>query len=301
MTLEFGDPDLEGLKFPQDDPLVITPIIGNCPVIRVLVDSGASVDILFHDTFIRMGYNDSQLTLFNAPIYGFNHVECKVEGEIQLPVTIGEEPREATRMLNFQVVKAASTYNAIMSRTGIHAFKAAPSTYHMVPKFLIRNSVGEARGDQKIARSCYVAALRPDGTGGEDPEKVTYIGASLDKPLKGRTTTFLQENNDVFSWTAADMPGIDPNLITHKLNVDPTRKTVKEKKRTYSPDTLEAIKQEVEKLLEARFIKEVQFPEWLANPVMVKKANGKWRICIDFTDLNDACPKDCYPYQRLIP
>ncbi|XP_074378709.1 uncharacterized protein LOC141720259 [Apium graveolens] len=82
MTLEFGDPDLEGLKFPQDDPLVITPLIGNCPVMRVLVDNRASLDILFHDTFIRMGYNDSQLTPSDAPIYGFNHVEYKVEGAI---------------------------------------------------------------------------------------------------------------------------------------------------------------------------------------------------------------------------
>ncbi|XP_074324316.1 uncharacterized protein LOC141661230 [Apium graveolens] len=104
---------------------------------------------------------------------------------------------------------------------------------------------------------------------------------------------------DVFAWTSADMPGIDPKLITHRLNVDPTRKAVKQKKRTYAPDRLEAIKQEVEKLLEAGFIEEVQFPEWLANPVMVKKANGKWRMCIDFTDLNDACPKDCYPLPRI--
>ncbi|XP_074352915.1 uncharacterized protein LOC141692073 [Apium graveolens] len=92
MTLELGDPDLEGLKFPQDDPLVITLIIGNCHVIGVLMDNGASMDILFHDTFIRMGYKDSQLTPSDAPIYGFNYVECKVEGAIQLPVTIGEEP-----------------------------------------------------------------------------------------------------------------------------------------------------------------------------------------------------------------
>ncbi|XP_074336497.1 uncharacterized protein LOC141673649 [Apium graveolens] len=75
MALEFGDPDLEGLKF----PLVITLIIGNCPVMRLLVDNRASVDIPFHDTFIRMGYNDSHLTPSDAPIYGFNHVECKVE------------------------------------------------------------------------------------------------------------------------------------------------------------------------------------------------------------------------------
>ncbi|XP_074346388.1 uncharacterized protein LOC141685167 [Apium graveolens] len=138
MTLEFGDQDLEGLKFPQDDPLVITPVIKNYHVMRVLVENRAFVDILFHDTFIRMNYNDSQLILFGAPIYGFNHMECKVKEAIQLPVTIGEDPREAMQMLNFQVVNAAFIYNTIMGRKGIHAFKAVPSTYHMLLKFPTR-------------------------------------------------------------------------------------------------------------------------------------------------------------------
>ncbi|XP_074355606.1 uncharacterized protein LOC141695252 [Apium graveolens] len=252
MMLEFGDPDLEGLKFPQDDPLVITLIIRNCPVMRVLVDNGAFVDILFHDTFIRMGYNESQLAPSDAPIYAFNHMECKVEGAIQLPVTIGEEPREATHILNFQVVKEASTYNAIMGRIGIHDFKAVPSTYHMVlpiEDMDVREN-NELQG--KPSEDLVPIPLDP-----LEPEKVTYIEASLDKPLKGRMTNFLQENNDIFAWTVADMPGIDPNLITHRLNVDPTRKAVKQKKRTYAPDRIKAIKQEAEKLLEAGFIEKV--------------------------------------------
>ena len=95
------------------------------------------------------------------------------------------------------------------------------------------------------------------------------------------------------------MPGIDPGLITHKLNVDPLKKTIKQKKRNFAPERQEAIKQEVDKLLEAGFIKEMQFPDWLANPVMVMKANGKWRMCINFIDLNYACPKDCFPLPRI--
>ncbi|KAL8115462.1 hypothetical protein AgCh_022089 [Apium graveolens] len=330
VTLAFDDFDLEGVKFPHDDLLVITPIIGNSPVKRVLVDNGASVDILLHDTFLRMGYNDSQLTPTDMPIYGFAGVECPVEGIIKLPTTIGTELRQATQMLDFVVVKASSTYNAIVGRTGIHAFKAVPSSYHSVMKFPTRNGIGEERGDQKMARSCYVASLRADGVGGqvlpiedmdvrendenrgrpaeelvsvpldpENPERMTFIGATLEEPLRGKLVKFLQENSDVFAWSAADMPGIDPELITHKLNVDPSRKIVKQKKRNFAPERQEAIKQEVEKLLEAGFIEEIQFPEWLANPVMVKKANGKWRMCIDFTDLNDACPKDCFPLPRI--
>ena len=60
-----------------------------------------------------------------------------------------------------------------------------------------------------------------------------------------------------------DMPGIDPQLITHKLNVDPTMKTIKKNKRSFALERQEAIKQEVEKLLEVGFIEEIQYPEWL--------------------------------------
>ena len=68
--------------------------------------------------------------------------------------------------------------------------------------------------------------LVPIPLNNQEPDKVTYIGASLEEPLKGEITSFLQENSDVFVWTAADMPGIDPQLITHKLNVDPTKKKI---------------------------------------------------------------------------
>ncbi|XP_074324345.1 uncharacterized protein LOC141706224 [Apium graveolens] len=89
VTMAFDDFDLKGMNFPHDDPLVITPIIGNNPVKRVLVDNGASIDILRPNTFIRMGYNDSQLTPTDMPIYGFAGVECLVEGKIKLPLTMG--------------------------------------------------------------------------------------------------------------------------------------------------------------------------------------------------------------------
>ena len=63
----------------------------------------------------------------------------------------------------------------------------------------------------------------------------------------------------------------------------------------FAPERENAIKYEVHKLMAVKFIREVYYPDWLANVVMVKKANGKWRMCVDFTDLNKACPKDSYP------
>ena len=91
------------------------------------------------------------------------------------------------------------------------------------------------------------------------------------------------------------MPGIDPSVITHRLNVHPSSKLVRQKKRVFAPERDNAIKEEVQKLTTAQFIREVYYPDWLANVVMVKKANGKWRMCVDFTDLNKACSKDSYP------
>ena len=91
------------------------------------------------------------------------------------------------------------------------------------------------------------------------------------------------------------MPGIDPSVITHRLNVYSSSKPVRQKKRVFAPERDNAIKEEVQKLTIAKFILEVYYSDWLANVVMVKKANGKWRMCVDFTDLNKACPKDCYP------
>ena len=95
------------------------------------------------------------------------------------------------------------------------------------------------------------------------------------------------------------MPRIDPSVMVHKLNVLPSFPPIRQKKRVFAQERDKAIVKEVRKLLEADFIREVYYPDWLANVVMVKKANGKWRMCVDFMDLNKACPKDNYPLPRI--
>ena len=95
------------------------------------------------------------------------------------------------------------------------------------------------------------------------------------------------------------MPGIDRKIIQHRLNVNPEYKPVQQKWRIIAPERYKAVIEEVEKLLEAGFIREVFYLDWLVNVVMVKKSNGKWRMCIDFIDLNKACPKDSFPLPRI--
>ena len=132
-----------------------------------------------------------------------------------------------------------------------------------------------------------------------NPERCTRVGADLEEKNKKDLVQFLKKNIDVFAWSHEDMPGIDPSVITHRLNVCPSFKPVRQKKRVFSPERDNAIKNEVQKLMAAKFIREVYYPDWLANVVMVKKANGKRRMCVDFTDLNKACPKDNYSLPRI--
>lgn len=99
------DSDLEGVNFPHDDPLVIILVIGNFSVKQVFINNRASVNIRFHYVFLIMGYKDSQLTPSDVPIYRFNGMASNVEGTIQLLMTIGKEPREATQFLEFWLLR----------------------------------------------------------------------------------------------------------------------------------------------------------------------------------------------------
>nr|KYP71888.1 Retrovirus-related Pol polyprotein from transposon 17.6 [Cajanus cajan] len=111
--------------------------------------------------------------------------------------------------------------------------------------------------------------------------------------------SILTENADLFAWSSADMPWIDPNFICHKLAIYKEAKPVSQKQRKIGGERREVVKVETKKLLSAGFIREIKYTTWLANVVMVKKSNGKWRMCVDYTDLNKACPKDAYPLPNI--
>ena len=97
---------------------------------------------------------------------------------------------------------------------------------------------------------------------------------------------FLIQNVEVFAWSPYEVLKVDLEFIVHKLNVDPLFPSKKQKLRRLAKEHVEAVKLEVKRLREAEAIREIFFPKWLANTVVVKKKNGKWRVCVDFTDLN---------------
>jgi len=111
--------------------------------------------------------------------------------------------------------------------------------------------------------------------------------------------SLLREYKDVFAFGPDEIPGITPNVMEHELSVDPRHKPVIQKRRYMGLERAFVANAEVQKLLEASFIRECQYLEWISNVVLVKKPNGTWRMCVNFTDLNKAYPRDSYPLSKI--
>ncbi|XP_022853744.1 uncharacterized protein LOC111375176 [Olea europaea var. sylvestris] len=133
----------------------------------------------------------------------------------------------------------------------------------------------------------------------KDPTKELKVEHKLQPSTRNEIVAFLRQNLDVFAWNHGDMRGIDPNIACHKLQVDPSVRPKQQKRRPLNPERYEALNKEEQKLLHNGFLREAKYPKWVANSVLVKKHNGDWRVCIDFIDLNKACPKDSFPLPRI--
>jgi hypothetical protein len=131
------------------------------------------------------------------------------------------------------------------------------------------------------------------------PSRTVMIGTEVSKEEEDKLLQFLRHNQDVFAWSKSDLTGVHHSVIEHALNTDPKVKPKLQRQWPMSDDKVKSAEAEVQKLLDARIIREVQYPVWVTNVVMVPKKNGNMHMCIDFTELNKACPKDPYPLPRI--
>ncbi|GKV48760.1 hypothetical protein SLEP1_g55555 [Rubroshorea leprosula] len=341
----FTSADLDTVVTPHNDPLVTSVMINNCEVQRVLIDTGSAPDIMYFHCFESLGLDPALLQKYDGPIYGFNNQPVPVEGVLTLHVAFGSGRTYVAPSVRFLVVKMASSFNIVIGRPTLTEIRAVVSQSHLCMKFPTPMGIATLRGNQEVARHCYITSVTQPTKGKDktpevipqripdnqqvmgveivdnrpedetraapvedveeglvddrDPSRKTQIGTRLNPKERAELIAFLRTNNDVFAWTSADMPGIPTSVCQHKLSTNPLKKLVAQKRRLFGGERLQAIKEEVEKLLQVGFVRKVDYCEWVANPVLVKKANGKWRICIDYTNLNNACPKDCYPMPSI--
>ncbi|XP_028058878.1 uncharacterized protein LOC114262711 [Camellia sinensis] len=330
-TVSFTRKDLEGIQHPHTDALIITVGIGKrFDVKRVLVDQGSVADILYYDLFRKLGLSEQYLTPAAALLVGFNSQPEWPLGRIVLPIVA----RTKTLQIEFLVINTPSPYNAILGHPWIHQMEAVPSTYHQLIHFPAEHKVEQISGTHVASKHCFMAVLKAkqlcnrvqtvkvaeqpvlEDVGGapeekivedlekvlvkeDDPEKYCLIGTSLGVDEKLQLLELLKENMEVFTWSAYDTPGLDPEFACHKLNINPSARPIVQKNQRSSVEHTEALIAEVEKLLASGAIREVQYPQWLSNTVVVKKKNEKWRVCVEFTCLNKGCPKDSFPLPRI--
>ncbi|GFZ14317.1 hypothetical protein Acr_24g0005070 [Actinidia rufa] len=158
--ITFSNDDLRGLHLPHDDALVVSAVIANFNVQRILIDYGSSADILFILAFERMKIGQDKLHPFHTPLIGFGGNTTHPLGWINLPITLGTEPHQTTVWQDFIMVDCPSPYNAILGRPTLGRIKAITSTYHLKVKFPTPTGIGEIKGDQKVARQCFISAMK---------------------------------------------------------------------------------------------------------------------------------------------
>lgn len=137
---------------PHGNALVITIDVSNYEVARILIDNGSSANLIFRDTLKRMNIEESEIERISTELTGFNGITTPSIGTIKLPV----KTSGINKLVEFAVLDCPSPYNIILGRPLIHRMGAVPSTLHQCVCFPTPSGVGEARGDQKAARSCYL-------------------------------------------------------------------------------------------------------------------------------------------------
>ncbi|GJV09578.1 hypothetical protein Tco_1347234 [Tanacetum coccineum] len=231
-------------------------------------------------------------------------------GQLRLLVTIGDADHCTKAWMNFMIIRSLSSYNDIIGRPRIIEIQAVPSTTHGMLKFPVDEGIVTIRSTILIPAECatvitsskeipkeaevhhenFKVALHPNF-----PDQEVAIRGTLSAKGRTKLCSLLKKNLDIFAWQLSDMTGVPRSIAEHRINIREGYSPVRQKKRGQAPEHAKAIQAEVQKLVEAWIVRDIYYHEWLSNPVMVKKHDCSWRMCVDFTDLNKACPQDCYP------
>ncbi|XP_072080937.1 uncharacterized protein [Arachis hypogaea] len=266
------------------------------------MDTWADSNIMFRNVFDALGLRNADLRGHQHGVVGLGDNFIKPDDVISLPVSIGGGRGKRSLMAEFVVLRDSMAYNLILGRKTINEFGEVISTKLLLMKFVADDgSVGTIRGDLETAVACdntslslrkkskeasgiFLADLdarvddkpRPEPEGdlekfrvGDSEEKFTFVNKNLPHDLKEPLMKMIKANGDLFAWTPADMPGLDPQLISHHLAVKPEARPVAQRRRKMSQERAEEVAKQTASLLEAGFIRELDYSTWLSNVVLI--------------------------------
>nr|KAJ0214035.1 hypothetical protein LSAT_V11C400197270 [Lactuca sativa] len=300
----------------RGEQIIVKP---SARALTVYVDIGSSADIIYEHCFRLLPdrWKDN-LRPTTGRLVGFTGNSLWPLGMIHLPLTITshDKQRKKTALIDFVVIRHSAEHNIILGRTSLLKLGAVPSTMHGIMKFDTPKGEATILATPPRELWCYMVMKPAEITKGPKrprgnpekgkevinegyPDQPIDVGSDLPSPTRRALVDLLKRYKHVFAWTPTDMVRVERKVIEHKLMIKPGVKEVKQKKRVQGGDRNRAINVEVSKLTEAGIVREATFPTWIVNPVMVRKQDGSWRMFINFSDLNKACPKDCYPLPEI--
>ncbi|GKU90937.1 hypothetical protein SLEP1_g4878 [Rubroshorea leprosula] len=258
----------EKVVMPHNDPLVTLIMINNYQVQRVLVDTGSAPDVMYYHCFESLGLNPTLLQRYDGPIYGFDNQPIQVEGVLTMNVAFGSRRTYVTPLVRFLVVKMPSFFNVVIGRPTLIDIRAMVSQSRLCMKFPTPMGIATLRGNQEVAIHCYLTS-------------VTRPQKDKDQPTENPPQE-IHDNQQVMGVEILDNQPENETRAASGEDVEEVQIDEKDSNKKTQIGT-----------------RRVDYCEWVANPVLVKKANGKWRMCIDYNNLNQACPKDCYPMPNI--
>nr|GEV02671.1 reverse transcriptase domain-containing protein [Tanacetum cinerariifolium] len=299
----------------MEGPMIIEAEMGGHCVYRIYVDGGSSLKILYERCFSKFCSEiKNKLIPANTPLVRFSREIIWPLGQISLLVKICDEEHSMTAWMNLMVGRSPYPYNGIIGRSGVKKIRAIPSRAHRMIKFPVTGGTVTLQSSMIILLECLrvseprvprsainqvkeekiQVAIHP-----KYPEQTVAIGSTLTGEERKKLCDLLRRHLDVFAWKPTDMTGVPRHIAKHWLTFREGCLPIRQKKRGQAPERNKTISEEVKKLVEADIMKEVHYHSWLSNPVMVKKHDDSWRMCVDFKDLNKACPKDGYPLPKI--
>ncbi|KAK1699489.1 hypothetical protein QYE76_016186 [Lolium multiflorum] len=310
--------------------LVVDPIMHG-PTARVrfskvLIDNGSSINIMYRHTMRMLGITENMLqpthTTFHGIIPGLS---CSPMGKVRVDVSFGGRDNCRVENVLFEVVDLDSPYHALLERPAFASFMASTHTAYLKmkkpapsgPLTVVGNykiSLEIASAGSNLAESLVIAEEKrrmQTAVALAQSSQLSLaamsgnLGTPAFKPTKETKDIVLDPAYPERTVRIGAGLSVPRELAEHSLNVRKDAKPVRQPLRRFAEDRRKIIGEEVTKLLVSGFIVEVLHTEWLANPVLVEKKKEEnmeakvWRMCIDYTNLNKACPKDPFPLPRI--
>ncbi|XP_076924219.1 uncharacterized protein LOC143586586 [Bidens hawaiensis] len=261
-------------------PLVITAVFGHYRTPRFFVDAGATSNIMYRQCFDLVEEKDKRrVTAVNAPIAGFNQSIEYPLGQITFPVELSDGLHSRTEDVDFLIMEAPHPqYDIILGREAIGDFNATPSTTHGIlgvptPTGVVMihtnkecNIAERKTPPQKMLKASKIIEVEKWTLDKKFPEQSITIEPTISEGARAALKSLLLKNMDVFVWTLADMTGVPRIKAEHELKVNPTFIPVVQKRRRMGPEQTKACDEQVQQLIDAGIIREIQYQTWVANP-----------------------------------